>query len=82
MIALMEGDDVFMLLKGIIHGNTDIIEDEDMHEYDGTEVIATFLNVPPGKKQPVVDWDSYVMPSTRGEHVDEYMKAMRENDRL
>lgn len=69
-------------VKGIIHGNTVIIEDEDMHEYDGTEVIVTFLNVPHRKKQPSVDWDSYVKPSTRGEHVDEYMKAMREDDRL
>lgn len=34
-----------------------------------------------GRKAPV-DWDSFVIPSERGQHVDEYMKKMRENDRL
>ena len=33
------------------------------------------------KKAPV-DWDSFVIPSERGQHVDEYMREMRENDRL
>lgn len=28
-----------------------------------------------------VDWDSFVIPSERGQHVDEYMREMRENDR-
>jgi hypothetical protein len=33
------------------------------------------------KKDPV-DWDSFVIPSERGKNVDEYMKEMREHDRL
>ena len=29
------------------------------------------------KKAPV-DWDSFVIPSQRGQHVDEYMREMRD----
>ena len=55
-------------VKGIVHGNTVIIEDDDIREYDGTEVVVTLLNQPlkTSKKAPV----------------DKYMKEMRENDRL
>lgn len=70
-------------VKGIVQGNTVIIEDDDIREYDGTEVVVTLLNYPRKKvqKEPV-DWDSFVIPSERGKHVEEYMKEMRENDRL
>ena len=67
-------------VKGIVQGNTVVIEDEDIRNYDGTEVIVTLLNYP--QKKAPVDWDSFVIPSERGKHVDEYMKEMRENDRL
>ena len=30
------------------------------------------------KRMPV-DWDSFVIPSERGQHVDEYMKEMRDD---
>lgn len=33
------------------------------------------------KKVPV-DWDSFVVPSERGKNVEEYMREMRDNDRL
>ena len=33
------------------------------------------------RKDPV-DWDSFVIPGERGKNVDEYMREMRENDRL
>lgn len=70
-------------VKGIIHGNTVVIEDDDIREYDGAEVIVTLLNNPQRKtsKAPV-DWDSFVVPSERGKNVDGYMREMRENDRL
>jgi hypothetical protein len=65
-------------VKGIVQGNTIIIEDDDIREYDGTEVIVTLLNQPVRKaKKPSVDWDSFVIPSERGKHVDEYMREMR-----
>lgn len=31
-------------------------------------------------KRKLVDWDSFVIPSERGQHVDEYMKEMRDDD--
>lgn len=70
-------------VKGVVQGNTVIIENDDIREYDGTEVIVTLLNYPKNKtnKAPV-DWDSFTIPSERGKNVDEYMKEMRENDRL
>ena len=33
-------------VKGIVQGNTVVIEDDDIREYDGTEVIVTLLNYP------------------------------------
>ena len=70
-------------VKGIVQGNTVVIEDEDIRDYDGVEVIVTLLNSPQRKaKKAPVDWDSFAIPSERGQHVDEYMKEMRENDRL
>lgn len=54
-----------------------------MEEYDGAEVVATLLDYPKTKKRkPPIDWDSFVVPSERGKHVDAYIKEMRENDRL
>lgn len=70
-------------VKGIVQGNTVIIEDDDIREYDGTEVVVTLLNYPKKKVEKTpIDWDSFVIPSERGKNVDEYMKEMRENDRL
>lgn len=70
-------------VKGIVKGNTIVIKDDDIREYDGAEVVVTLLNYPQKKttKAPV-DWDSFAIPSERGRNVDEYMKEMRENDRL
>jgi len=70
-------------VKGIVQGNKVLIEDEDIRAYDGTEVIVTLLNYPKKKEEKAfVDWDSFVIPSERGQNVDEYMKEMRENDRI
>ena len=70
-------------VKGIIHGNTVVIDDEDIKKYDGTEVVVTILDYPKAKKKKSpIDWDSFVKPSERGKNVNEYMKEMRENDRL
>ncbi len=70
-------------VKGIIRGNTVVIEDEDIKDYEGKDVIVTILDYQDRKiqKEPI-DWDSFVIPSERGKNVDEYMREMRENDRL
>ncbi len=70
-------------VKGIIRGNTVVIDSEDMQKYDGAEVIVTLPDYPNTKKRKTpVDWDSFVKPSERGKNVEKYMKEMRENDRL
>lgn len=71
-------------VKGIVQGNRVIIPNEDIREYDGTEVIVTLLDYPKKEEQKKpIDWDSYVVSnSERGKAVDAYMKEMRENDRL
>ncbi|MBO5335940.1 MAG: hypothetical protein J6A94_02260 [Lachnospiraceae bacterium] len=70
------------VVKGRVQGNTVLI-DEDIRVYDGTEVIVTLLNSPQKEaRKASIDWDSFVIPSERGQNVDEYMKEMRENDRL
>ena len=51
-------------VKGIVQGNTVVIEDEDIRDYDGTEVIVTLLNYPQRK----VNWDSFAIPSERGRY--------------
>ena len=62
---------------------TVIIKDEDIRDYDGAEVIVTLLEYPSRKKEKeAIDWDSFVIPSERGKNVDEYMREMRENDRV
>lgn len=69
-------------VKGIIRGNTVVIEDEDIKNYDGAEVVVTLLDHPNMRERKVdIDWDSFVLPSERGKHVDEYMREMRD-DRL
>ncbi len=74
---------MLVAVKGIVQGNTVVIEDDDIREYDGAEVVVTLLNYPKKKEKKVpVDWDSFIIPSERGKNVDEYMKEMRENDRL
>ena len=43
-------------VKGIVQGNTVVIEDEDIRDYDGAEVIVTMLNCPQKKdKKAFVD---------------------------
>ena len=38
-------------VKGIVQGNTVVIEDEDIRDYDGAEVIVTLLNYPQRKEK-------------------------------
>lgn len=71
---------MLVAVKGIIQGNTVVIADDDIREYDGAEVVVTLLDYP--QKKASVDWDSFALSSERGKNVDEYMREMRENDRL
>lgn len=68
--------------RGIVHGNTVVIEDESIKDYDGAEAVVTLLSYPQKRNKGQIDWDSLVLPSERGKDVDGYMKEMRENDRI
>ncbi|MCC8028398.1 MAG: hypothetical protein LIO75_01110 [Lachnospiraceae bacterium] len=83
----MEVNFMLAAVKGIIRGNTVVIEDDDIRAYDGSEVVVTLLehhakSQRQVSKKTALDWDSFVLPSTRGKNVDEYMKEMRDGDRI
>jgi len=74
----------FMLaVKGIIQGNTVVVEDENLEKYNGKDVIVTILDYPyRQRKQEKISLDKFVIATERGENADEYVKELRENDRL
>ena len=70
-------------VKGVIEGNKVVIENEDLGDCDGVEVIVTLLDYPKKQKsKEEIDWDSFKIPSERGKDVDKYMKERRDNDRI
>lgn len=70
-------------VKGIVRGNTVIIEDEDMRDYDGAEVVVTLLdNISKEKKRTGVDLKQFVIPTERGQRADEYVRELRDHDRI
>ena len=70
-------------VKGIVQGNTVVIEDDDIREYDGAVLVGILWDYPQMNVRKVpVYWDSFAIPSERGKNVDEYMREMREDDRL
>ncbi len=74
---------MLLAVKGIIQGNTVLIEDEDMQEYDGAEVVVTLLDYPNNRKQKnTIDLDQFVIPTERGQRADNYVRELRDNDRI
>ena len=63
-------------LSGTVKGNSVILENDDISNYDGREVIITVLDISKRNKSPLEN-DSFVIPSDRANHVDEYMEEMR-----
>ena len=68
-------------LAGTIRGNTIIVENDSITNYDGKEVILTILDQP-YKKTKKIDWNKYGVETERGKHVEEYMEKIRGNDRI
>ncbi len=74
-----------LAVGGIIQGNTVVIEDEDIRDYEGRDVIVTILDYPYKKqKKKKVDLKKYM---GRGEKLfqsdaQEYIREMRDNDRI
>lgn len=71
-----------LALAGTIQGNTVIIENDNISNYDGKEVILTILEHPYRKVRKKIDWDKYGMETERGKRVEDYMEEIRGNDRI
>lgn len=70
-----------LALQGTIQGNAVVLND-DIRAYSGRDVIVTILDRPLRKRKKALDFDKYVTPTERGQHVEEYMEEMRDNDRI
>lgn len=70
-----------LALAGTIQGNTVIIDNDSITNYDGKDVILTILDHPYKADRKKINWDKYGMETERGRHVEEYMKEIRNNDR-
>ncbi len=70
-----------LALAGMIQGNTVIVENDSISNYDGREVILTILDHPYKKGRKKIEWDKYGMETERGKCVEEYMEEIRSNDR-
>ena len=73
-----------LAVAGVVQGNSIILENDNITNYDGRNIILTVLDgtAPIKKAKKMIDLDSYGEPTERGKHVDEYMKEIRENDRF
>lgn len=69
-------------LAGTIQENTVIIENDNITNYDGKEVILTILDHSYKADRKKIDWDKYGMETERGKHVEEYTGEIRNNDRI
>lgn len=63
-----------LAVKGMIKGNTVVVEGDDIRNYDGKEVIVTILDDPYRQLQRgKLNLDRFVKPSERGKNADEYI---------
>lgn len=69
-------------LAGTIQGNTVIIDNDSITNYDGKDVILTILDHPYKADRKKINWDKYGMETERGRCVEEYMEEIRNNDRI
>lgn len=67
-------------LEGKIKNNA-VVTESDISAYDGDTVIITILDKPLLSHKHI-DLDKYSKRTERGQHVEEYMKEMREDDRI
>lgn len=70
-------------VKGTIKGNTVVLENEDIKVYDGKDVIITILDYPYQQSiNSKINLDEFVIPTERGKNADQYIKELREDDRI
>ena len=68
-------------VKGVIRNSILVLEQDDISRYEGRDVIVTFLDRRQ-EKEGAVDLDRFVIPYDRGTDPDEYIKELRQNDRI
>ena len=67
-------------LSSTVQGNSIVVND-DIRNYDGMDVIITVLDSSYRRKRDVsaLENDDFIIPSDRANHVDEYMREMRDD---
>lgn len=68
-------------LAGEIKGNT-IVLDQDISAYNGNTVIVTILDDSIRRRKRNIDLDSYSQRTERGQRAAEYVRELRDNDRI
>jgi hypothetical protein len=72
-----------LAVKGSIRENALVLENEDIRKYNGKDVIVTILDSSSyPKRSKNIDFNQFVTPTERGEKADEYVRGLREHDRL
>ena len=61
-------------------GDSVVIQDEKLKEFDGQQITVSI--VLPSKQKKDIDFDSYPLHSERANIADEYIKEFRSNDRF
>lgn len=68
-------------LTGEIKNNT-IVVDQDLSVYNRNTAIVTILDNTVQKRRRNVNLDSYSRRTERGQNADEYVRELRDNDRV
>ena len=67
-------------VQAYVNGETAVIRDEKLRAFDGKQITVNI--VLPKKEKREIDFNSYVVPNERANFADEYVKELRENDRI
>lgn len=67
--------------KGIVRGNTVMVDDRIL-PYDGCSAMVTILDKIERKNSKQIDWESLKVPTDRAKNADEFVRSLRDNDRL
>ena len=71
-----------LALAGVVQGDSVVLENDSVRNYDGKEVILTILDGTVKKPRKKIDWDSYGYATERGKNADKYIEELRSNDRF
>lgn len=71
-----------LALAGVVQGDSVVLQNDSVRNYDGKEVILTILDGTVKKPRKKIDWDSYGYATERGKNADKYIEELRSNDRV